>query len=49
VWNAVVGKQFTLDDMVKALIDIYEVDEQTAKNDCTHLLNDWREVGFIED
>lgn len=48
VWNALVGKEFTLDDMVKVITDTYEIDEATAKADCEKLLSDWTEVGFVE-
>ena len=49
VWNALVGKAFTIDDMVKVITDTYDIDEATAKADCEKLLADWTEVGFIED
>ena len=49
VWNALVGKDFTIDDMAKVITDTYEIDETTAKADCEKLLADWKEVGFIED
>lgn len=49
VWNALVGKEFTLDDMVKVITDTYEIDEATAKADCDGLLAQWTEVGFVEE
>ena len=49
VWNALVGKEFTLDDMVKVITDTYEIDAATAKADCEKLLSDWAEVGFVEE
>jgi len=48
VWKAVADKDFTVDDMVQVILDNYEIDEVTARQDCEKLLADWREVGFIE-
>ncbi len=47
IWNTIVGKPFTLDDMVQVLLDNYEVDEPTARKDCETLLKEWTEAGFI--
>lgn len=47
MWNAVVGKEFTLGDMVKALLDNYEVDEATARTDAERVLNEWIELGMV--
>ena len=30
LWNSVEGKEFTIDTIVKLLLDIYDVDEETA-------------------
>lgn len=49
VWNAVVDKDFTLDDMVTAIMENYDIDADTAHADCETLLADWRKVGFIAD
>ncbi|MCQ2112952.1 MAG: PqqD family protein [Bacteroidaceae bacterium] len=48
IWNKVIGRDFTLDDMVDIILEEYEVDEPTAREDCQQLLKDWTEVGFIE-
>lgn len=47
IWNAVVEKDFTLEDMVKVLLDLYEVDEKQATQDAASLLEEWRNAGFI--
>lgn len=47
MWNAVIEKEFTLDDMVKALLDNYDVDEATARTDAERVLNEWIELGMV--
>jgi hypothetical protein len=47
VWEAVVGKDFEIDDVVKVLLDNYEVDEATARQDAEKLMASWAEVGLI--
>ena len=49
IWNHVVGKEFTITDMVTILTSEYDVDTSTAKADCEALLKDWIEVGFVEE
>lgn len=48
VWNAVVGREFTVADMAKVLLDNYEVDEATAKADSETLAQQWRDNGLTE-
>ena len=48
IWKAVADRDFTIDDMVNILLDLYEVDEDTAREDSKNLLSQWQEVGFIE-
>ncbi len=48
VWNAMVGKTFTVADAAKALTDEYEVDEATALADAEKLVNDWIDAEIIE-
>lgn len=47
VWNAVVGKDFELTDVVSTLLSEYEVDEQTATADAKQLIDDWKKAGLI--
>ncbi len=49
IWKAVADKDFTVDDMVKALIDDeYDVEEEVARKDCEQLLKTWKETGIVE-
>ena len=48
IWNAVAGKQFNVNDMAKAFVELYEVDEETALRDSSKLLKQWVEAGLVE-
>ncbi|MDE5787206.1 MAG: PqqD family protein [Bacteroidaceae bacterium] len=48
VWKAFVDKEFETEDVVKVLLDNYEVDEQTARQDVDTLLATWKEIGLVE-
>lgn len=48
IWNEVIGKDFSIEDMVRTIIDEYEIDEATAKKDCENIASEWEKVGFIE-
>lgn len=49
VWNAVVGKEFTVEDAAKALLDEYEVEETVAMNDAKILVEDWINAGMVDE
>ncbi len=48
LWNAIQGKDFTVDDLVELLTQEYEVDEQTARRDAQALANQWLEAEICE-
>lgn len=48
LWNAIQGRDFTVDDLVKLLTQEYEVDEQTARKDAQPLAKQWLEAGICE-
>ncbi len=48
MWKAVEGKEFTVEDMAKALTDEYEVDEATALADAGKIAREWKEIGLVE-
>lgn len=48
LWQALKDKEFTVDDMVRLLLEEYEVDEETAKKDASILAKQWTEAEIIE-
>lgn len=48
VWKSIEDKEFTEDDMVKVLLDNYEVEESVAKADVKALAASWAEAGLLE-
>lgn len=47
VWQSVEGKDFTIEDMVEALLSEYEVDRETALADCKTLVSQWEEANIL--
>lgn len=48
LWKELVGKDFTVEDMVELLLKEYDVDRETALADCNALANNWLAAGIIE-
>ena len=48
LWKKIRDKEFSEDDLVKLLIEEYEVDEVTAKSDISSLVKSWLNAGIIE-
>lgn len=48
MWQAAIGKDFTVDDMLSTLMNNYDVDEHIAKDDAQRIMNEWKEMGLIE-
>ncbi len=48
IWKAVSGKDFTVNDMVEALLEEYEVDKETAEKDCQQLVLDWKKANVLQ-
>ncbi|MBR3916913.1 MAG: PqqD family protein [Bacteroidaceae bacterium] len=49
LWKSVAEmEEFSIDDMVKILLEQYEVDEQTAREDCAKIAERWKEMGLTE-
>ena len=50
LWNEMVRLgECTNEDLVKSLLDEYEVDEATATESVASTINQWKEIGIIED
>ena len=48
LWNAIDGKDFTTDDLVRMITDEYEVDEATARQDAETVVQLWTKAGIVE-
>lgn len=48
LWQKLVGKDFTVDDMANLLVEEYDVDLERAKADSKELAELWKEAGIIE-
>ncbi|MBQ7422789.1 MAG: PqqD family protein [Prevotella sp.] len=48
LWKAIQGKEFTVDDLTKLLLEQYEVDETTAHEDAETLAAQWGKAEIIE-
>ena len=48
IWKQVEGKEFTEEDMVKILLDEYEVEESQAQADVKSLAESWLKAGLVE-
>lgn len=48
LWNSIQGKNFEVKDLVDLLIEMYEVDEETATRDARLLVDQWKQVEIIE-
>ena len=48
IWKQVEGKDFTEEDVVKLLLDEYEVEASQAQADVKKLLASWQEAGLVE-
>ena len=49
LWNAVIGKDFTCQELTDLLCKEYEVDAQTALEDVVQMVAGWKEQGLISD
>jgi len=49
LWEQIVGKDFTAEDLARLLTEEYEVDEETAYTDASALAEQWKNAGIIEE
>lgn len=48
LWNSIQEKDFEVKDLVDLLIEMYEVDEETATRDARLLVDQWKQAEIIE-
>ena len=48
LWEALVGKEFTTEEMAQLLVDEYEIDMELAMTDSKKLMESWAEAGIAE-
>ncbi len=49
LWKNIQEQSFTSDDLVRLLLDEYEVDEATARADVGQLIQKWLDAGIISE
>ena len=49
LWQAVEGKEFTVEDLKNLLLDQYEVEEEVAARDAERIARSWIEAGIAEE
>lgn len=47
MWKAVVGKEFTVEDLKNVLLDTYDVSEEQAFADAQRVAAEWKEIGLV--
>lgn len=48
LWKALVGKEFTSEEMAQLLVDEYGIDMELALTDSRNLMQSWTEAGIAE-
>ena len=48
LWEAVVGKEFTAEDMAGLLVEEYDIDMELALTDSKKLIQSWIDAGVAE-
>jgi len=48
LWNSLQDREFQIDDMVKLLLEEYDVSSEQAKADSEQLVKDWKDAGLID-
>lgn len=49
LWESIIDKDFTEEDLVQLLLNEYEVEETIAQIDVRTLITQWKEAGIIEE
>lgn len=48
LWREVEGKEFTVEDLARLLVERYEIDLETAMKDSSAIAEKWVEAGIVE-
>ncbi|NDV83798.1 PqqD family protein [Bacteroides sp. 51] len=48
LWKEVADREFTEEELTKLLLDQYETDEETVRNDVNVLTQAWLDAGIVE-
>lgn len=48
LWTVAIDQEFTEDMLVKALLEEYEVDDETARRDVANVVSKWKEIGLLD-
>lgn len=48
MWHAAEGREFSVEDMAKALTEEYDVDSATALSDAASTAAEWKKMGMID-
>lgn len=48
MWQAIDGKEFTVEDLADALIQNYDVDYKEALADAANVLDKWKQLEMVE-
>lgn len=48
LWTVAIEQEFTEDMLVKALLEEYEVDDETARRDVANVVSKWKEIGLLD-
>lgn len=48
LWTVAIEQEFTEDMLVKALLEEYEVDDETARRDVANVMSRWKEIGLLD-
>ena len=48
LWEELAGKEFTVEDMARLLVERYDIDMDLALKDSAHLYQAWNDAGVAE-
>ncbi|MGN0188725.1 MAG: PqqD family protein [Candidatus Cryptobacteroides sp.] len=49
LWQSVEGKEFTVDDLCKVLLENYDITEDVARKDSEAIAKAWIEAGIVSE